>query len=98
MKFSRAEEKKAPAQKKKKQTSGDLDAAGWQLFERLRELRMQIARAEKVPPYIVFTDKTLMDMCLKKPKNRAEMLSVSGVGAAKYEKYGEQFLEGIRGR
>jgi len=97
MKFSKAAEKKVPVPKKK-QISGDLDNRGWQLFEKLRELRMQIARTEKVPPYIVFTDKTLVDMCLKKPKDRKEMLSVSGVGAAKYEKYGERFLRCINGK
>ena len=96
MKFSKPAGKKAAEPKKKKPASGDLDAAGWQLFERLRELRMQIARQEKVPPYIVFTDKTLVDMCVKKPRSRAQMLDVSGVGAAKYEKYGERFLDCIK--
>lgn len=46
-----------------------------------------------MPPYIVFSDKTLIDMCVKKPSDRASMLEVSGVGEAKYEKYGERFLE-----
>lgn len=96
MKFSKPAEKKESAPKKKKQASGDLDAAGWQLFERLRELRLKIARKENVPPYIVFTDRTLVDMCVKKPRDRAQMLDVSGVGAAKYEKYGERFLECIK--
>ena len=63
------------------------------LFEALRALRREIASEEKVPPYIVFSDKTLIDMCVKKPTDRASMLEVSGVGEAKYEKYGERFLE-----
>lgn len=63
------------------------------LFEKLRALRMEIAKEEKVPPYIVFSDKTLVHMCLVKPKTKEEMLSVSGVGAFKYEKYGERFLK-----
>lgn len=46
----------------------------------------------KVPPYIVFSDKTLTHMCLVKPKNKEEMLTVTGVGEFKYEKYGERFL------
>ena len=66
------------------------------LFERLRELRAQTAREEKVPPYIVFSDKTLAHMCVLKPEDREEMLSVSGVGEFKYEKYGERFLACIR--
>ena len=63
------------------------------LFDRLRTLRMEIAREAKVPPYIVFSDKTLVHMCRVKPGTRAEMLTVSGVGEFKFEKYGEQFLE-----
>lgn len=65
------------------------------LFERLRALRMEIAREEKVPPYIVFSDKTLTHMCLLKPETEVEMLSVSGVGKFKFEKYGQRFLHCI---
>jgi ATP-dependent DNA helicase RecQ len=54
-----------------------------------------IAREEGLPPYIVFSDKTLIDMCVKTPSDRKEMLNVSGVGAAKYEKYGERFIEAV---
>ena len=66
------------------------------LFERLRTLRMEIARMEKVPPYIIFSDKTLTHMCMVKPGTKEEMLSVSGVGEYKYEKYGERFLACVR--
>ena len=62
------------------------------LFGRLRALRTEIAKEEKVPPYIVFSDKTLTHMCILKPKTRREMLTVSGVGEFKFEKYGERFL------
>ena len=62
------------------------------LFEKLRAVRTEIAREEKVPPYIVFSDKTLTHMCIVKPVTKAEMLDVSGVGEFKYEKYGERFL------
>ena len=65
------------------------------LFERLRTLRTEIAREEKVPPYIVFSDKTLTHMCIVKPKSKQEMLKVSGVGEFKFEKYGERFLSCI---
>lgn len=80
---------------KKKKTAG-LSAADEPMFEKLRELRMEIAREEKVPPYLVFSDKTLVHMCVEKPADRAGMLSVSGVGEYKYEKYGERFLEEIQ--
>lgn len=66
------------------------------LFEKLRSLRTVIAKEEKVPPYIVFSDKTLTHMCVVKPQTKTEMLSVSGVGEFKYEKYGERFLECVR--
>jgi len=62
------------------------------LFEKLRALRTEIARKEGVPPYIVFSDKTLVSMCVIKPLTKAQMLSVSGVGEFKFEKYGETFL------
>lgn len=62
------------------------------LFEKLRALRSEIAKEEKVPPYIVFSDKTLTHMCVMKPKTKAEMMTVSGVGEFKFEKYGERFL------
>ena len=65
------------------------------LFEKLRVLRTEIAREEKVPPYIVFSDKTLTHMCIVKPKSKQEMLKVSGVGEFKFEKYGERFLNCI---
>lgn len=65
------------------------------LFETLRELRMEIAKEEKVPPYIVFSDKTLTHMCMIKPRTREEMLSVSGVGEFKFKKYGQRFLQCI---
>ena len=61
--------------------------------DQVEQLRLTIAGEQKVPPYIVFSDKTLIDMCVKKPTDRASMLEVSGVGEAKYEKYGERFLE-----
>lgn len=57
---------------------------------------MEIARTEKVPPYIVFSDKTLVQMCILKPQSKADMLNVSGVGETKYAKYGEQFLNALK--
>ena len=91
--------KKAPKISEEKQpkksaaSQSDIDHS---LFEKLRTLRLEIARAEKVPPYIVFSDKTLVQMCLLKPKTRDEMLRVSGVGEMKYAKYGEKFLDVLK--
>lgn len=65
------------------------------LFERLRAVRKQIAEQEGVPPFVVFSDKTLRDMCVRRPKNSAQFLEVSGVGEAKLEKYGRTFMQAI---
>ena len=67
-----------------------------ELFEKLRMLRTEIAKEEKVPPYIVFSDRTLVHMCIVKPETKEEMLTVTGVGEFKYEKYGDRFLDCIK--
>lgn len=85
------------AEKPKKKTNGKdaLTAAGFKLFDKFRKLRLQIAREENMPPYIIFSDKTLIDMAVKMPRSKSEMLEVSGVGENKYGKYGERFLRVI---
>ncbi|MDC7289333.1 DNA helicase RecQ [Blautia schinkii] len=99
MKLSKEQPQKAAEKKQKSDrtaksgTLGALSEADEPLFQRLRTLRTEIARAEKVPPYIVFSDKTLVHMCILKPKTKEEMLQVTGVGEHKYSKYGERFLE-----
>lgn len=65
------------------------------LFQTLRELRMDMAREEGVPPYVLFTDATLRDMCRYFPKTKEDMLSIKGIGEKKYERYGKKFLEEI---
>ena len=97
-----AKEQERPAKEKKGKRRGKSMEAGTEfteedenLFERLRALRSEIAREEKVPPYMVFSDKTLTHMCILRPASREEMLKVSGVGEFKYEKYGRRFLDHI---
>lgn len=82
--------------KKNKKGIDSLTSAGFKLFDKLKELRLEIARAEKIPPYIVFNDKTLIDMCAKMPATKSDMLNVSGVGENKYGKYGERFIAVIK--
>ena len=65
------------------------------LFDRLRTLRMSLAKTLGVPPYVIFSDKTLREMALMLPENETEMLEVTGVGNKKMELYGRQFLEAI---
>ena len=84
--------------KPKKNIKGmdSLTSSGFKLFDKLKELRLEIAREEKMPPYIVFNDKTLIDMCAKMPITKSDMLNVSGVGENKYGKYGERFIDVIK--
>lgn len=62
------------------------------IFDALRSLRMEIARSEHVPPYLIFSDKTLTAMALALPANEQEMLAITGVGQLKFSKYGARFL------
>ncbi len=66
------------------------------LFRTLRETRKALADRDGVPPFVVFSDATLRDMARKRPRNRMEMLGVSGVGQVKFERYGEPFLAIIK--
>ena len=73
-----------------------LDISPDLLFQRLVDLRKQISKEEKLPPYIIFHDTSLKDMVSKLPVDLESMKNVSGVGHAKLEKYGERFVEAIR--
>ena len=79
-----------------KRKSDILTSKGLELFEILRKIRSQLAKEEGMPPYIICSDKTLTDMCIKLPFNKEEMLNVSGIGENKYQKYGESFIEAIK--
>jgi ATP-dependent DNA helicase RecQ len=63
------------------------------VFEALRALRRELAEARRVPAYIVFSDKVLVELALRKPSTEAEMLEVPGVGPAKLQRYGQAFLD-----
>jgi ATP-dependent DNA helicase RecQ len=78
------------------------EAESWQdvdrgLFERLRTVRLEIARARKVPPYVIFHDATLREMARLKPSTQQALLHVKGVGTRKAEDLGEIFVRAIRG-
>lgn len=86
----------ADRQHRKNASARILSAKDEALFAKLRARRMELARAERVPPYMICSDRTLIELCLKKPKNKEEMLGISGIGTHKYEKYGETFLKFLR--
>ena len=66
------------------------------LFEKLRARRLELAKAGNVPPYVIFHDKTLMEMAARTPRSPAELAGISGVGESKLARYGEAFLEVIK--
>ncbi|SEW45056.1 DNA helicase RecQ [[Clostridium] fimetarium] len=90
---SKSGSKNSTKKSKKLEDMGDIN---FELFEALRALRMEIAREEHMPPYIIFSDKSLKDMCIKLPMNTEEFLGVSGVGQNKCDKYGEKFIKVIQ--
>jgi ATP-dependent DNA helicase RecQ len=71
-------------------------AADVRLLEQLKTLRSTIAREQKVPAYVVFPDRTLLEMAVRRPKSPYALGDIRGVGPMKIEKYGERFLALLR--
>jgi ATP-dependent DNA helicase RecQ len=67
-----------------------------QLFSLLRDLRTKLAKREQVPPYVIFSNKTLEALVRYQPSTPDEALHVPGIGTAKIQRYAEPFLESIR--
>ena len=67
-----------------------------QLFEKLRQVRKELAEERSVPPYVVFSDATLRDLVRVRPASLEAMLEVKGVGRAKLEAFGETFLQALK--
>ena len=84
-----------PDTRAKKGSAATRTAAGSadpDLYKALSDLRFELARAQNVPAFYIFSNATLEDMCAKLPRNHDEFLDVSGVGEAKLQKYGDAFL------
>ncbi len=81
--------------KKALQLAG-LSAVGQELFEKLRVCRTKLAADRSVPPYIICSDKTLKDMCAKRPEDRLQMVDVYGMGEQKIKSYGDVFINVIK--
>ena len=64
-----------------------------ELFEKLRQLRLELATKQNLPPYVIFSDKTLYELAEIQPQTTLEMLQIKGVGENKLQKYGAAFLE-----
>ncbi len=86
--------RKAPAVPKTEEMEETVDPDN--LFELLRHCRLELARQNHVPPYMICADKTLLDMVRRRPRNLDEMLEVDGMGVRKIGKYGAAFLLVVR--
>lgn len=97
----RAEDPAAPRQKRTRrggrETTAEMSPADQPLFEALRSWRGRAAKAQGVPPYVIFHDKTLAEIAAAKPGSRAALERVSGVGEGKLARYGDAVLEVVRG-
>lgn len=85
--------------KSERRTARNVDAGlgahDHDLFDKLRARRMELAKAQSVPPYVIFHDKTLLEMAARQPRTIVEFASIPGIGAAKLARYGEAFLSVI---
>ena len=64
-----------------------------ELFDRMKAKRLELAKSQNLPPYIIFHDKTLYQFAIQRPKSLEEMSQISGVGERKKETYGQIFLD-----
>ena len=95
LKLPRQQEKEESRPKKQKAKRNE-ETKYPQLFEMLRQKRYQMAQEAHIPPYIIFSDKTLREMSAYLPVTREEMLEINGVGNNKYQKYGKVFSDIIK--
>jgi len=84
-------------EEKSRRRGGAVEEAHRSLFEELRAVRKRIADAAGVPPFVVFSDATLVEMASVRPRDERELLSITGVGEHKLAKYGAAFLAAIGG-
>jgi len=81
--------------KKTRTAKGAPKPLGGELFEKLKRLRSALAKQQGIPAYVIFPDRTLLDMEARKPESLGQMADVFGVGEAKLEKYGQIFLDAL---
>jgi ATP-dependent DNA helicase RecQ len=95
--LSRQRRPQKGAAAKSARDGGSWDGVDRGLFERLREMRVRLARARGVPPYVIFHDTTLRDLARRKPRSLEELHSIYGMGARKIELLGSAVLDTIHG-
>lgn len=79
-----------------RQAQADLDPESLKLLSNLKGMRRGLAEAAAVPPYVIFSDRTLEDLAVKRPERREDLLGIFGIGAVKAERYGEFIMKAIR--
>jgi len=87
---------KATASRKASPAAAALDDADGELFARLKALRRELAQEKKVPAYVIFSDATLLDMCVLKPHDMETLARVNGVGPKKLKDFGTVFLDALK--
>jgi ATP-dependent DNA helicase RecQ len=95
----RAEAPQAPRQRRARrgrEPQAEMSGADRPLFEALRAWRGRAAKAQGVPPYVIFHDRTLGEIAAQRPRTRAALERISGVGESKLARYGEAVLEVVR--
>jgi ATP-dependent DNA helicase RecQ len=86
---------KRPRKARKSAATIDISPAGQALFDLLRAKRLALAKAQGVPPYVIFHDSTLVAMATTNPRNLESLALIPGVGESKLRRYGAEFLETI---
>ncbi|MDR1668212.1 MAG: DNA helicase RecQ [Bacteroidales bacterium] len=76
--------------------SGKISTVDDELFKILKDLRKKISKQKNLPPFVIFQDTSLEDMCIQYPINMNEMQNISGVGAGKAQRYGKEFVDIIK--
>ena len=91
--FTEAKRRKnAPSRRSERLSAGTLQGDSLDLFEALREYRLEQAKEQGVPPSVVASDRTLRDLAMPKPRNSDELKLAHGIGPAKAERYGSRGL------
>lgn len=93
--IGRIKELNNPKKKKKKSTNEEivLNDFDKEIYGKLKELRIKIAKDKNIPAFRIFHDDTLKRIAFKKPENREEMLNIKGIGKTKFKNYGKKFLD-----
>jgi len=87
---------RATGRRRRNDTPATMDPAATALFDALRARRLELARSERVPPYVIASDRTLREMAEFRPRSIRALEGVFGIGPAKAAKYGEALLEVVR--